>query len=67
MNYGQKIKEYLLTKVTLLHIHCFDPKDMQFQDALVSSSIVWFKKSLPPDNHTILLTKGGTLTIPRNS
>ena len=44
VNYGQAIKRYLLERVTLLHIHRFDPNDVQFADALVSSAVVWFRK-----------------------
>jgi len=43
VNYGKAIKDYLLNEVTLLQIHRFDPNDVQFDDALVSSSVVWFK------------------------
>lgn len=67
VNYGRQIKKYLLTKVTLLHIHCFNPNDVQFEDALVSSAIVWFKKSVPPDDHVAKLTYGGTLLKPKIS
>ena len=35
VNYGVSVKRYLLEKVTLLHIHRFDPNDVQFGDALV--------------------------------
>ena len=38
VNYGRAIKEYLLNQVTLLRIHRFDPSDVQFNDALVSSA-----------------------------
>jgi hypothetical protein len=34
VNYGAAVKRYLLNKVTLLHIHRFDPHDVQFGDAL---------------------------------
>lgn len=61
VNYGRAIKRYLLDKVTLLHIHRFDPNDVQFADALVSSAIVWFRKSPPPNNHSIKFTFGGSL------
>ena len=44
VNYGKAVKAYLLEKVTLLHIHRFDPNEVQFGDALVSSAVVWFKK-----------------------
>lgn len=67
VNYGKAVKNYLLTKVTLLHIHRFDPTEMQFSDALVSSAVVWFKYSKPPPRHTIRFTFGGTLTNPKCS
>lgn len=67
VNYGRQIRKYLSTKVTLLHIHCFNPNDIQFEDALVSSAIVWFRKAVPPDNHVVRLTYGGTLLKPETS
>lgn len=67
VNYGQAVKRYLLDRVTLLHIHRFDPNDVQFADALVSSAVVWFRKSPPPQNHTVNFTFGGTLFEPKLS
>lgn len=64
VNYGRELKRYLLTKVTLLHIHRFDPNDVQFDDALVSSAVVWFRKSTPPKDHTVKFTFGGSLNEP---
>ncbi len=64
VNYGKQIREYLLTRVTLLHIHSFNANDVQFDDALVSSTIVWFKKVCPSDDATVKLTYGGTLLKP---
>lgn len=40
VNYGQELKRYLIEDVTLLRIHRFDPSNVQFDDALVSSAIV---------------------------
>jgi hypothetical protein len=67
VNYGQAVKRYLLEKVTLLHIHRFDPKDVQFADALVSSAVVWFRNAKPPKGHTVRFTFGGSLANPRLS
>lgn len=64
VNYGQALKRYLLGRVTLLHIHRFDPNDVQFADALVSSAVVWFKKAPPPPDHEVKFTFGGTLVAP---
>lgn len=64
VNYGQAVKRYLLEKVTLLHIHRFDPNDVQFADALVSSAIVWFRKIPPKEGHAVTFSFGGTLSAP---
>jgi predicted RNA methylase len=63
VNYGRQIKRYLLQRVTLLHVHRFSPEDVQFGDALVSSAIVWFKKTQPTD-HEVRFSYGGTLSDP---
>ena len=65
VNYGRQIKQYLLNQVTLLRVHRFDPGDVQFQDALVSSAVVWFRKAIPSQNHTVEFTYGGTVSKPK--
>lgn len=64
VNYGQQLKQYLLTKVELLHIHRFDPADAQFTDALVSSAVVWIRNKRPSAGHSVRFTFGGTLANP---
>lgn len=64
VNYGRAIKQYLLSQVTLLHIHRFDPEDVQFDDALVSSAIVWIRNEKPASGHQVLFTFGGSLAQP---
>lgn len=64
-NYGASVKRYLLDKVTLLHIHRFDPSEVQFTDALVSSCVVWFTKRTPQRGHKVRMTYGGTLQQPQ--
>ena len=64
VNYGQAVKCYLLNRVTLLHIHRFDPDNVQFADALVSSAVVWFRNERPPKDHNVTFTFGGTLIAP---
>ncbi len=61
VNYGQAIKDYLLKEVTLIRIHRFDPNEVQFDDALVSSAVVWFKNKKPNKKHSIKFSFGGTL------
>jgi hypothetical protein len=67
VNYGLAVKNYLLERVTLLHIHRFDPNDAQFADALVSSTVVWFRNTQPPVDHRVLFTMGNTLLEPKLS
>jgi adenine-specific DNA-methyltransferase len=62
VNYGAEIKQYLLNSVTLLRIHRFDASEVQFGDALVSSSVVWFKKKTPKPAHEVEFTFGGSLS-----
>ena len=64
VNYGQAVKDYLLNEVTLLQIHRFDPSDVQFDDALVSSAVIWFKNEKPDKGHKVNFTYGGTINIP---
>lgn len=64
VNYGSALKHYLLNEVTLLQIHRFNPLEVQFDDALVSSVVVWFKKTKPTSNHTVQFTYGGSLSQP---
>jgi hypothetical protein len=65
VNYGKEVKQYLLDRVTLLRIHRFDPNDVQFADALVSSAVVWIRNTPPPADHNVTFTFGGTLEAPR--
>lgn len=67
VNYGEAIKKYLLQNVTLIHIHRFCPEDVQFDDAMVTSSIVVFKNEKPQKNNQILLSEGGTICHPKHS
>ena len=65
VNYGRSVKRYLLDRVRLLHVHRFDPNDVQFGDALVSSAVVWFRKETPKPGHEVRFTYGGSLDRPK--
>src|SRR5262249_39635131 len=67
VNYGQELKNYLQNRVTTLRIHRFDPNEVQFNDALVSSAVVWFKNSLPKNDHHIEFSFGGSISHPKDS
>lgn len=65
VNYGKAIKRYLTNDVTLLRVHRFDPQDMQFDDALVSSVILLFRKTPPRPDSFVDLTSDGKLHCPQ--
>ena len=67
VNYGIHVKQFLLDKVTLLRIHRFDPAEVQFDDALVSSAVVFFRNQSPPKGHTVEFTFGGSLNDPKKT
>jgi len=67
VNYGLAIKDFLTRRVTLSRIHRFDPDEVQFGDALVSSAIVILQKKCPPAEHRVEFTFGGTLEHPQAS
>lgn len=67
VNYGKQVRQYLLEHVTLLHVHRFNPDDVQFGDALVSSAVIWFRKEKPPADHQVEFSYGGTLAKPEVS
>lgn len=67
VNYGGALKRYLTDRVTLIRAHRFDPDDVQFGDALVSSVVLVFRKAPPPPGHEPEFTFGGTLEAPHAS
>ena len=64
VNYGSALKDYLLTRVSLLRIHRFDPDSVQFDDALVSSAVLFFRNRPPREGHSVFFTYGGSLIRP---
>ena len=65
VNYGSALKEYLLNRVDLMRIHRFEPDEVQFEDALVSSAVVWFRNRAPVPGSAPEFTLGGSLARPR--
>jgi predicted RNA methylase len=66
VNYGATLRRYLGERVTLLQIHRFCPSDVQFTDALVSSAVVIFRKSLPPPGHAVRFSFAGPIERPNS-
>lgn len=64
VNYGVALKSFLADRVTLIRAHRFDPDEAQFDDALVSSVVLVFRKTPPASDHAVEFTFGGTLAEP---
>jgi adenine-specific DNA-methyltransferase len=65
VNYGVSLKRYLTDRVTLIRVHRFDPNNVQFDDAFVSSAILVFRKIPPPRGHSVEFTFGGAFRTPQ--
>jgi hypothetical protein len=61
VNYGSVLKHYLTSEVTLDRIHRFEAVDVQFGDALVSSSVIFFRKMRPVPGALCDMTVGSLL------
>jgi hypothetical protein len=62
VNYGREIKAFLLSKVNLLRIHQFNPLKIQFSDALVTSTVVFYSTGQTSDG--VLFTDGNDINKP---
>ena len=63
VNYGEVLRTFFTRCVKLLRVHRFDTEDVRFDDALVSSCVVWFA-NLPPDGEDVLFTGGRDIERP---
>src|SRR5205085_2827474 len=64
VNYGAALKSFLTDRLTLIRAHRFNPDDVQFGDALVSSVVLVFRRTPAPADHAVEFTFGGALTDP---
>lgn len=66
---GQTLRAYLTDKVELLQMHFYDdtPEAGIFQDVLVSSCAIFFRKRMPRRQHQVRVTTGDKISSPRSS
>lgn len=64
VRYGGPVRRFLAEDVTTLRVHVFAAEEVQFADALVTSAVIFFRHQRPPQNHSVVLTRGG-LAAPR--
>jgi len=65
VNYGRVLRDYLTSRVNLISIHHFNPDDVQFDDALVSSCIITYQKTRPSDASKCEVSYGGDYLYPQ--
>ena len=66
---GQALRTYLADKVELLQLHFYDDTSEAgfFQDVLVSSCAIFFRKRMPRRQHQVRITRGDRISTPRSS
>ena len=67
VNYGEVLRRYLSCHVELLQMHRFDPTEVQFADALVSSAVVILRRRKPSEQHAVVVSHGGSVAAPKGS
>lgn len=67
VNYGFTLKQYLLNNVHLIRIHRYAPVETKFDDALVSSCVVFFVNEKINDDYDVEFSYGGTIENPQIS
>ena len=58
VDHGMAVRTYLTEMVTLLRLHPFEPGDLQFEGASVSSFVAWFRNHPPSPDHVVDMTAG---------
>jgi len=66
-NYGEVVRKYLTEKVELIRIHRFTPDKIQFENALVTSAVVFFRNRPPVRGQEVVLSSGGNLLNPEHT
>lgn len=65
--YGETVRRYLLNSVQLIRIHAYNEEVMQFENTLISTSIVVFKKTKEKNDEKVLFSSGDSVDHPMNS
>lgn len=62
--YGKAIRQYLTSNVQLVRLHIYDDEKLQFDDTMISTTIVVFKKIPPVENQKVVVTYGDSIDKP---
>ena len=62
--YGYAVRKYLTENVTLTSLHIYNEEKLQFNETLISTMIVAFKKEPPTESCDISVTFGDSISNP---
>lgn len=65
--YGKAIRQYLTSNVQLVRLHVYNEEKLQFNDTMISTTIVVFKKSPPVSSQKVVVTYGDSISKPQFS
>ena len=65
--YGYAVRKYLTENVTLTSLHIYNEEKLQFNNTLISTMIVVFKKEPPDESCEISVTFGDSVSNPTKS
>lgn len=63
--YGKAIRQYLTSNVQLVRLHVYNEEKLQFNDTMISTTIVVFKKSPPVSSQKVVVTYGDSISKPQ--
>lgn len=62
--YGASLRKYFTTNVEMARIHLYDQRTSQFENSKVSSAVVLIRNRAPTEDHTVIVSHGGSLSSP---
>lgn len=65
--YGKAIRQYLTNNVQLVRLHIYDEEKLQFDDTMISTTIIVFKKVPPVKSQKVVVTYGDSINEPQFS
>ncbi|GIK51432.1 MAG: hypothetical protein BroJett014_04050 [Planctomycetota bacterium] len=64
VNYGASVRRWMAESTRVVRVHRFDPKSVMFNDALVTSCVVWLQKCKPAKHGKVRFTFGQSIESP---
>ena len=65
--YGKAVRQYLTSNVQLMRLHIYDEEKLQFDNTMISTTIVVFKKASPVESQKVSVTYGDSISEPKFS